>query len=109
MNKYNNTAGLILAGGKAQRMGGNDKGLVELNGKAMVEYVIDGLKPQVHTILINANRNIKAYKQYGFDVLEDQLNDFQGPLAGFASGLGIAKQIILLPRLATARIYVQTM
>ena len=87
MNKYNNTAGLILAGGKAQRMGGNDKGLIKLNGRAMIEYVIDGLKPQVSTILINANRNTDLYKQYGFDVLEDQLNDFQGPLAGFASGL----------------------
>ena len=87
MNMHNNTAGLILAGGKAQRMGGNDKGLLELNGRAMIEYVINGLKPQVSTLLINANRNIETYKQYGFDVLEDQLNDFQGPLAGFASGL----------------------
>ena len=87
MNMHNNTAGLILAGGKAQRMGGNDKGLLELNGRAMIEYVINGLKPQVSHILINANRNIESYKQYGFEVLEDQLNDFQGPLAGFASGL----------------------
>ncbi|MEM8843805.1 MAG: molybdenum cofactor guanylyltransferase MobA [Pseudomonadota bacterium] len=87
MNKHNNTAGLILAGGKAQRMGGNDKGLVQLNGRPMIEFVINGLKPQVSTIFINANRNMDTYKQYGFDVLEDQLNDFQGPLAGFASGL----------------------
>lgn len=87
MNKHHNTSGLILAGGKAQRMGGNDKGLIELNGRPMIEHVIDGLKPQVETIMINANRNIEDYKLFGFDVLEDQLGDYQGPLAGFASGL----------------------
>jgi molybdenum cofactor guanylyltransferase len=87
MNAYHNTSGLILAGGKAQRMGGNDKGLVELNGRPMIEHVIQGLKPQVETLMINANRNIDIYQDYGFNVLEDQLSDFQGPLAGFASGL----------------------
>ncbi|MEM7304240.1 MAG: molybdenum cofactor guanylyltransferase MobA [Pseudomonadota bacterium] len=87
MNRHHNTSGLILAGGKAQRMGGNDKGLIELNGRAMIEHVIDGLQPQVQTILINANRNVDTYKKYGFKVLEDRLEDFQGPLAGFASGM----------------------
>ena len=68
-------------------MGGNDKGLIELNGQPMIQHVIDGLKPQVKTIMINANRNLDKYKKFGFDVLEDQLSDYQGPLAGFASGL----------------------
>ena len=68
-------------------MGGNDKGLIELNGRPMIAHVIDGLKPQVETIMINANRNIEIYKNFGYDVLKDQLGDYQGPLAGFASGL----------------------
>ena len=92
MKKYENTAGLILAGGRAQRMNGQDKGLLQLNNHAMIEYVIAGLAPQVSTLMINANRNIEAYQQFGHDVVPDQLADFQGPLAGFVSGMQYCKQ-----------------
>lgn len=85
MKKHDNTAALILAGGRAQRMGGQDKGLLRLNGHAMIEYVIAGLQPQVAALSINANRNIPAYQQFGYPVVADQLADFQGPLAGIAS------------------------
>jgi len=47
-----NITGIVLAGGKARRMGGIDKGLVELNGQPMITYVLDALKPQVQYILI---------------------------------------------------------
>lgn len=87
MIKYHDTAGLILAGGRAQRMGGEDKGLIELNGRAMISYIIDTLQPQVEEILINANRNLEQYGAFGHQVITDENNDFQGPLAGFASGL----------------------
>ncbi len=89
---YNdNVTGVILAGGKARRMGGCDKGLVKINNKAMVSYVVDALKPQVKTILINANRSTEEYKQLGFEVISDQLEDFQGPLAGIAVAMAHAK------------------
>ena len=87
MIKHDDTAGLILAGGKAQRMGGNDKGLIELHGQAMIRYIIDALRPQVNHIMINANRNIDQYSKFGYLVVKDNINDYQGPLAGFASGL----------------------
>lgn len=87
MKKYDNTAGLILAGGRAQRMGGQDKGLLQLNGHAMIEYVIAGLNRQVCALTINANRNIHAYQQFGYPVIADQLADFQGPLAGMVSAM----------------------
>ena len=87
MKKYDNTAGLILAGGRAQRMGGQDKGLIQLNGHAMIEYVIAGLHSQVSTLMINANRNTQAYQQFGYPVVADQLADFQGPLAGMVSAM----------------------
>ena len=32
---------VILAGGQASRMGGNDKGLIELAGKPFIQHVID--------------------------------------------------------------------
>ena len=87
MKKYDNTAGLILAGGRAQRMGGQDKGLLQLNNHAMIEYVIAALSTQVATLMINANRNIQAYQQFGHPVIADQLTDFQGPLAGMVLSL----------------------
>lgn len=79
--------GLILAGGRAQRMGGIDKGLVPFMGKPLIEHAIDRLTPQVVTILINANRNQDHYAQYGHPVIADHHPDFPGPLAGFAAGL----------------------
>ncbi len=89
---YNkNVTGMILAGGKARRMGGQDKGLIDINGQAMIQYVLDVLKPQVNEILINANRNITAYKKFGYPVISDQLEDYQGPLAGFAAAMEASK------------------
>jgi molybdopterin-guanine dinucleotide biosynthesis protein A len=79
--------GLILAGGRAQRMGGNDKGLITFRGKPLIEIAIERLQTQVGQILINANRNITKYTSYGYPVLMDETTDFSGPLAGFAIGL----------------------
>jgi molybdenum cofactor guanylyltransferase len=82
-----NVSGIILAGGKARRMGGQDKGLIEINGQMMISYIISTLRPQVAEILINANRNEKKYAQFGYPVFSDLLSDFQGPLAGFAAAI----------------------
>ena len=79
--------GLILAGGRAQRMGGIDKGLIPFHQKALIESAITRLKNQVGPILINANRNITKYASYGFPVIVDETPDFSGPLAGFSAGL----------------------
>ncbi|MCF8166339.1 MAG: molybdenum cofactor guanylyltransferase [Rhodoferax sp.] len=88
--------GLILAGGRAQRMGGIDKGLIPFHGKPLIESAISRLKPQVSTILINANRSIAKYSHYGYPVLMDETPDFSGPLAGFSVGLKHCKTPYLL-------------
>ncbi len=88
--------GLILAGGRAQRMGGIDKGLISFHGKPLIESAISRLKPQVSAILINANRSITKYSHYGYPVLMDQTPDFSGPLAGFSVGLKHCKTPYLL-------------
>jgi molybdopterin-guanine dinucleotide biosynthesis protein A len=88
--------GLILAGGRAQRMGGIDKGLIPFHGKPLIESAIKRLKPQVSTILINANRSITKYSHYGYPVLMDETPDFSGPLAGFSVGLKHCKTLYLL-------------
>jgi molybdopterin-guanine dinucleotide biosynthesis protein A len=82
--------GVILAGGKARRMGGVDKGLVSIGGRPMVSYVIDALQPQVSALLINANRSHDRYREFGLPVIADADRDFRGPLAGFASGMQAA-------------------
>ena len=88
--------GLILAGGRAQRMGGIDKGLIPFLGKPLIESAINRLGSQVGPILINANRNITQYASYGYPVIMDETPDFSGPLAGFAAGLKECKTSHLL-------------
>ena len=87
MNIKSDVTGVILAGGQARRMGGQDKGLVMLNGKPMIEIIIDAFKPQTSSLLINANRNHDRYSKYGLDIVADELSGFCGPLAGMASAL----------------------
>ena len=88
--------GLILAGGRAQRMGGIDKGLIPFHNKPLIESAIAKLKPQVQMIVINANRNITKYAGYGYPVIMDETPDFSGPLAGFSVGLKACKTPYLL-------------
>ena len=85
--KKTGITGVILAGGEARRMGGGDKGLVELRGKPLIEHVLAALSPQVDTIIINANRNRDRYAAYGHPVVADSREGFQGPLAGMLSCL----------------------
>ena len=79
--------GIILAGGRATRMGGHDKGLVQINNQAMIVYVIDALRPQVAGIVLNVNRNKSMYKKFGYPIVADDLAGFQGPLAGMAAAM----------------------
>ncbi len=87
--------GLVLAGGRATRMGGQDKGLVELCGKPMVLHVMERLSPQVEHLVINANRNLDRYRQYRAPVVSDAFGDFAGPLAGMAAGMAVAESELI--------------
>ena len=88
--------GLILAGGRSNRMDGLDKGLLTLVDKTMIEHVIEKLRHQVDEIIISANRHIELYQALGFKVLVDEYDDFRGPLAGMARGLSYTKSEYLL-------------
>ena len=68
-------------------MGGLDKGLIVLNGRPLVEHVLSRVQPQVHKIVISANRSLEAYEGYGYPVLQDIRPDFAGPLAGVEMAL----------------------
>ena len=97
---------VILAGGQGRRMGGEDKGLLEFNGRPLVALLIEQLERQAVDIVINANRNQARYREFGYPVVSDELSGYQGPLAGFASAMGAAESAYILtlpcdgPRLA---------
>lgn len=80
-------AAVILCGGRGQRMGGQDKGLVLYRGQALVEHVLQRVRPQVSAICLSANRNQERYARYGLPVLPDAEPDFPGPLAGVSAAL----------------------
>ena len=79
--------GLVLAGGRARRMAGRDKGLIELAGRPMAHWVVQRLVPQTASVLISANRSIERYAEFGFEVIRDVDDGFLGPLAGISAGL----------------------
>lgn len=95
----NDVTGVILAGGRATRMGGVDKGLIVVNDRPMIAWVIDALRPQVTDILISANRNRDSYAEFGYPVIDDGDDEFRGPLAGLASCMQVASApyIALVP------------
>ena len=75
--------GIILAGGKSSRMG-EDKGLVLLNGKPMIQYVIEALKEVVSEISIISNN--ESYHKFGTPVYSDIIKE-KGPVGGIYTGL----------------------
>lgn len=79
--------GLILAGGQARRMQGQDKGLLTCAGRPLIAYAIDILKPLCGRLLINANRSLASYQAFELPVIPDQAQGFQGPLAGILTAL----------------------
>ena len=79
-------------------MGGSDKGLQELRGRPMIDWVIERFAPQVDELLINANRNVERYAAFGHRVVADQIPDNAGPLAGLHAALSAATY----PLVATA-------
>jgi molybdopterin-guanine dinucleotide biosynthesis protein A len=81
--------GVVLAGGRGARMGGADKGLVELNGVPLVQLVLARFAPQVTAVIVSANRNIERYRTFVPRVVSDDAPSgvYAGPLAGMRAGL----------------------
>jgi molybdenum cofactor guanylyltransferase len=79
--------GLILAGGRGSRMGGVDKGLQLFQGVPLAQHAVRRLSPQTGRVVVNANRNLEAYRTMGLAVYSDGVPDFAGPLAGVLAGL----------------------
>lgn len=94
--KYQDVAAVILAGGMGRRVGGEDKGLIELNGKPLIAHVIDVIAPQVESLLISANRNVEQYATFSYPVIHDRKEGFFGPLAGIDAAFAATDKPYLL-------------
>jgi molybdenum cofactor guanylyltransferase len=94
--------GVILAGGRGSRLGGLDKGLLDINGYRFIELCVANIRPQVSNIIISANRNLTVYRQFADLVVPDNTPecsqpkhnppDYSGPLSGIISVMRYLEQ-----------------
>ena len=90
------TTGLILAGGAGRRVGGQDKGLVNWQGRPLAAQVAARLRPQVSHLIISCNRNRDYYATLADAVVSDSRGDFQGPLAGLEAAAALVESEFLI-------------
>jgi molybdopterin-guanine dinucleotide biosynthesis protein A len=83
--------GLVLAGGRATRMGGGDKCLLPLAGRPILGHILERLAPQVARIVLNANGDPARFAAFGLPVVPDAVAEHPGPLAGVLTGLEWAR------------------
>lgn len=87
---------VILAGGRARRMGGVEKGLLPFRGRPLVSHVIDCVRPHVGPLMVSANRRLDEYASLDAVVVADEWPDARGPLAGIAGALRVTSTPYLL-------------
>lgn len=84
-------SGLVLAGGRARRMGGEDKGLLTFRGRPLVAHALASLRPLTERLYISANRHLETYRDFGYPVLTDEQTGYAagtgGPLVGILAAL----------------------
>lgn len=76
-------------------MGGQDKALLPLNGRSMIEWVIDRFRPQVSQLILNSNSDDTALAALGYPIIADAIADYPGPLAGLHAGMSCAGTSLL--------------
>jgi len=83
--KKSEVTGIVLSGGKSSRLG-KEKGLAEYGGKPLVAYSIAALKPLCGEVLLSANYELDAYKQFGLEIVQDEIKNI-GPMGGLLACL----------------------
>ena len=87
-------AGVLLAGGRSSRFGGDDKCLQTLNGKTLLERVALNAAPQVGALILNVNGDTNRFPDLGLPVIKDSIDGFVGPLAGVWAAMDfVAKHV----------------
>jgi molybdenum cofactor guanylyltransferase len=88
MSAHSHILGVILAGGRAQRMGGGDKGFADFGGQPILAHVIERFQPQVPHLILNANGDASRFVVFGLPVVPDLENARdQGPMSGIAAAM----------------------
>ena len=82
---------VILTGGKSSRMGYENKSFLKIKDKSFIEILIESLKEKSDEIIINANRDISKYEDFGYKVVSDKFDGYKGPLAGLHSAIDLYK------------------
>lgn len=90
---------LLLSGGRGQRMGGQDKGLLQWRGQPLIAHLQSLVRPLTDDLIISCNRNQQHYGAYADQLVNDDSPDFPGPLAGIRAGLAAARHehLLILP------------
>ncbi len=81
------TLGVVLAGGRARRVGGGDKSRIRIGGTTILERVLARLRPQCSRLILNVNSDATRFADTGLTVVPDSVPDYAGPLAGVLAGL----------------------
>lgn len=104
MNEPITICSVILAGGKGTRMQGEDKGLLDYQGKPLIEHALEKVCEESQQLVISCNRNIAAYRKIAaeartsksskldIDVVIDAAGDYLGPLAGLLAASKVCQQ-----------------
>lgn len=82
---------LMLAGGRGQRMGGRDKGLIDWQGRPLIAHVHAVVRGLSDDLIVSCNRNQQIYQRYAEHCVCDAEAGFPGPLAGVLAGLAVAR------------------
>ncbi len=90
---------LLLAGGRGQRMGGQDKGLLQWQGEPLIAHLHRQTRALSDDLIISCNRNPERYALYADQLVHDDEGGFPGPLAGIRAGLKVARypSLLVLP------------
>lgn len=78
---------VVLAGGLGRRMGGGDKPMREIGGRAILDHVVERLELQCDGLLLNANGDPERFARFGLPVVADTVAGYPGPLAGILAAL----------------------
>ena len=78
---------VILAGGQSRRFGGGYKTLNKFNKISILDRIIQNFSKLEMEIVLNVNSNEDQFVKTGLHLIKDELENFQGPLAGIYSSM----------------------
>ena len=89
---YPKTLGIVLAGGLARRMGGNDKASIRIGDRTILDRVLACLNPQCSRVILNVNGDASRFAATGLPAVADSVPEHPGPLAGVLAALDWAAE-----------------